>query len=237
MADRTKNPRTPVFPLQQAMEYGMQIYTEARCSTVDVDVAAVALGYKDSRNGAAQTKIGTLRYYGIVEGKGKGKIAVTEALQDFTFAPDEFVKWEVAKAFLEAPMVFKSILDQFDGNVPADAVVKMFLLKEVGFVDPQKADLVIKVFRESLSFLDSLTPNNLDKEDKAETTPPPASDDLTSEDIKQKPANGSPEVPVALDSIPIRLPKGRKAWLTIPEDFSDADKEVIKTQIDAIWVE
>jgi len=243
MAERSKNPRAPTIPLQKAIEFGLQVYNEARLSTVDVDIAAVALGYKDSRNGAALTKLGTLKYYGILESKGKGKVRVSEEIQDYSFAPSQEEKWHIAQKFLGNPTVFKDILDQFDGNLPGDPVIKMFLLKEVGFIDPDKADFVLEVFRASLDFVASLYPDDGQKGDSHKFTADGDEDDKeygnAAEGItlqKNKPEM-DPEAPAGHDSIPIRLPRNRKAWLTIPDDFAESDKEVIKRQIDAIWVD
>ena len=40
-----------------------------------------------------------------------------------------------------------------------------------------------------------------------------------------------------LDRIPVRLPGGRRAWLSIPTPFYAADKERLKAQIDLLLTE
>lgn len=243
MPERKKNPRAPLIDVKQAIEYGIKIYEQALTNTIAQDIAGVALGYKDAQNGAVKTKLGTLKYYGILEGRGKGKVAVSEAIQDFKFAPNPSDKWEITRKLLSTPDVFNAITEQFDGKLPDDAVIKMFLLKEFGFA-PDRADVVLKVFRSSIEYVNSLEPKEL---------PSTENEALTNEDVLSPP----PQEPIHLDSqappishqpdaliqasdhdvIPIRLPKGRRAWLTIPNNFAESDKGVIKTQIDAIWVE
>ena len=242
MPDRKKNPRAPLIKLDQAIEFAREIYEQARCTEIDVDVASVALGYKDSRNGAAQTKLGTLKYYGIVEGRGKGRVAVSTDLQSYLYAPSDEEKWLIAANFLQTPAVFRAILDQFDGELPGEAVIRMFLLKQIGFVDPDKAENVISVFAASLEFVNSLKPRDensstsnadakLDKtpQAKEETNSSPITDRLAASELP----DGNGYHP----AIPIRLRGKRMAWMSIPDDFVEADKQVLKDQIDAIWVE
>jgi hypothetical protein len=241
MSKKPPNPRAPMFALQEAIEYGQQVYDQTLCHVVDVDSVAVALGYKDSRNGAAQTKMGTLKYYGILESHGRGKLAVSDKLQTFKYTPSQAEQAQIAKEFLQHPKVFSAILRKFDGHLPSDAILKLFLIKENGF-DPSRAEEVLQTFRSSFSFVESFD------EGKSSELPDQGvadEDDSRPHNDEEPPsidrgegglAKGDDTAP-GYDRIPVRLPKGRKAWLTIPHDFSKDDKPWVIKQLEAIWVE
>ncbi len=234
------NPRSPNIPLERAIELGALAYEQVKCHEVDTDSVAVALGYKNSRNGAAQTKIGTLRYYGIIEGRGRGRLAVSPDLETFIYSPDNSEKYQIAQKFLKSPKTFDSILQKFGTDLPTDPILRMYLIKELEF-DASRAIEVIRTFRDSYAFVKSVKAeagpeSTITKSIETETQEQrlfekePESQPIDSNSSSESASNEH-------DSILIRLPENRRAWLKIPNDFNSKDKEQVLKQIEAIWLD
>jgi len=239
-----KSPRAPSLALDEALNRVSKLYKAEGRHAAPVDVVLKHIGYS-SKNGAALQALASLGYWGLVERPKDGMVAAAKVFEDHEFNPDQDQKAEIILRLLQTPTLFAELLRKYTGRLPSDASIKFDLIQQ-GFI-PSSADNCVSVFRKSVEFARYYELNV----EKPIAQPEGGSDTGLNEDTeagvegKQTQATGtkqsetqrSPQPPFhaadgEVDSIPIRLTGGRKAWLVIPKPFFAADVERIKKYID-----
>lgn len=252
---RKKSPRAPTIPLDDAIERVLRIYEKERVHPAPADLVAQAMGYKDANNGRALGALASLRYYGLVDRVGDGKLAVSKDVEAFKYAPSNELRDSYLRKFLATPPLFGELLDRYSTGLPSDGTIRYDLIQR-GFL-PASAEVIVVAFRRSVEFA-----KVFEREDE------PLSEVATSE-IFDSTGSGAikvssqpqPEAPLTVpslfveaiaarppkqsaqneddghDRIPVRLTGGRRAWLVIPSTLFDADKHRLKAQIDLLLTE
>ena len=241
---RKKSPRAPSISLSDAIERAIKIYESEQLHQAPTDVIAQALGYKSANNGAALGVLASLRYFGVVERPKEGFLCVSKNVEAYKFAPDENLKRSIILGFLKAPPLYSELLEKYGSGLPSDANLRFELIQR-GF-SPQSAEPILKAFKESVEFADyyeaearlAASIEKYDAEQKPQAksdleirenlAPIKSSSDMNLENLAEE---------LSSDRIPVRLSGGRKAWLTIPNPFYEADKVRLKAQIDLILTE
>lgn len=239
---RKVSPRAPSFALEDAIERAIRIYDKERTHTVPIDVAAQDMGYNGARNGSAMSALATLRYYGLLERKDEGKVAVAKEVETYKFAPDEENRRGIVIEWLRRPPIFQELLDEFGATLPSDATIRFHLIQR-GF-SPQAATGCVTIFKKSVDFAEYFTSKapSIDGEADVDIASPPRGSQAhefgyegalkpagISEGFQQ--TNGTA---AQVDRIPVRLAGGRRAWIEVPAPFYAADKARLKNQIDLL---
>lgn len=246
---RKKSPRAPSIALDEAIDRVNKVYGKERRHAVPTDVVAQDLGYKSANNGAALSMLASLRYYGLLERPKDGHLAVSKEFESYTYAPNESMRAKILHQWLRTPPIFAEMLDKYAEHLPSDATLRYDLIQQ-GFT-PAGAESFIQVFRRSVSFagtpaeVEDGSPNvEVRSEDSsqpiAQAVPvvDPAvntqrqGDPPTMAELVTAP-NSIPDT-AGMDQIPVRLGRGRRAWLVVPQPFYNADKERLKAQIDLL---
>ncbi len=237
-AARKKSPRAPSLTLEDAVERALGLYEKEHRHEVSVDVAAQDIGYKSSKNGAALSALASLRYYGLVERPREGMLAASKDVETFKFAPDDRVRQDLKRKWLQTPPVFSELLEKYTGALPSDAAIKFELIQR-GF-SPAAADDCVNVFSRSVEYAryfdsDAVPQAVEGDDDEAGESAGPAASVSTLPGNRPGPQAGSP-VPLAhnTDRIPVRLSGNRRAWLDIPSPLYARDKVQLKAQIDLL---
>lgn len=237
MSERKKSPRCPSINLEEAIKRASLLYDKENKHFVAPDIAAKAIGYKDSNSGAAKTMMASLSYYGLIRRNHKdGKIAVSLDLEKYRFAPDENLKAQFLSTWIHSPKVFSDLLSKYGDNLPSEAAMKYELI-ENGFA-PDAAENASGVFRESINFVKSksvliASQDESQLDDTGDADLVNVIEDQKNTDISPS-VMLSPELNKTMKSITVFLPKGREAILYIPRPFFEKDKDVIKRQLDAL---
>jgi hypothetical protein len=237
---RKKSPRAPSIPLDEAIERAQKVYAKEARHPAPTEVIAQDMGYKSANNGAALSVLASMRYFGLLERPSEGKLAVSKDVETYLYAPDEEVKRNLRLKWLRAPNVFAELLDSFPGELPSDANIRFELIGR-GF-SAAASDALVAVFRRSAEFAGhgpASSPRGVGIE-KADQDVPSAVSSSPSEDISPNQHQPTISIPFSndeVDRIPVRLSKGRKAWLIIPTPFYEADKARLKAQIDFLLTE
>lgn len=233
---RKKSPRAPSIALDEALERAMRAYEKERLHPSPTDIVAQNLGYKGSTSGTALSALASLRYFGLLERPREGLLAVTKDVEAYKFAPNDTLKRALLLNFLRRPALFSELLDKFAAGLPSDATLKYELIQR-GFL-PATAGSLVAVFRRSVEFA-----GFFDNEDEELAALPDELPHSTEQHVSN--ASSVDEVLLTkavqplqeaadIDRIPVRLPGGRRAWLSIPTPFYAADKERLKAQIDLL---
>ena len=241
-----KSPRAPTMPLDEAIARVARIYKEEGRHCAPVEVAMRHIGY-GSKNGAALSALASLGYWGLVERPKDGLVMVAKSYEDYEFSPDEQHKNELLAEFLRKPALFQSLLDHYKDRLPSDATLKYDLIQR-GF-RAGTADTCMAVFKRSVEFAHYFErtvdgSSEIDVESDAgvaveggvltalpvEPAIAEASSTIGQADQAKKAqplmqaisASLNQATDPALDRIPVRLARGRRAWLEIPIPFFNA---------------
>jgi hypothetical protein len=235
-----KSPRAPAIALDEAIKRATKIYEKEKRNAAPSDVIAQDLGYKSANNGAALQTIASLRYYGLLERPRDGFMAVTKEVESYLYAPTDAMKHELLVKWLSTPTVFATLLKKFSDGLPSDATLRFDLIGQ-GFI-PASAEALLVVFKRSLEFVQQLTGRSL----FGATDEIPAPNEDVVRDVPTAVLEDAPRAPQSravlvdnkedddADKIPIRLSKGRRAWLIIPSPFFEKDKDRLKSHIDLL---
>ena len=235
---RKKSPRAPSIPLDEALERAMRAYDKERLHPSPTDVVAQNLGYKGSSSGTALSALASLRYYGLLERPREGLLAVTKDVEAYKFAPTDLLKRSFLVNFLRRPALFAELLDKYSTGLPSDATLKYDLIQR-GFL-PASAASLVAVFQRSVDYTQFYQHGDVVEVDEVERgmdSPIEAAEPRPSLQALPPKAPPAPSLSMddgELDRIPVRLPGGRRAWLSIPTPFYAADKERLKAQIDLL---
>jgi hypothetical protein len=248
---RKKSPRAPSISLDDALDRVLKIYDKERLNPAPPDVVAQDMGYKDANNGRALAAIASLRYYGLLERQGDGRLGVTKDVESYKYAPSEDMRRSHLRRFVSTPTLFAELLERYSSGLPSDGNLRYELIQR-DFL-PATAESLVGILRRSFDFarvyeqehpdlaipasgIDELDPLERVASDAATLT---ASETLASHVSPLRPASPFRDEDAAEshDRIPVRLSGGRRAWLLIPQLFREADKQRLKAQIDLLLTE
>ena len=244
---RKKSPRAPSTSLEEAIGRAIKVYDKDRLHPAPTEVFANNLGYKTANNGAALTMVASLRYFGLVERRGDGILAISKDVESYKFAPEATLRDELLRKFLRSPPLYAELLDKYASGLPSDANLRYELIQR-GFA-PAAAESALKCFKESVAFVGHFGSGGQTVESSVQdqgavqpvsspADPTPVahggSTYLPAVSAKARASSPPDDFDSEADKIPVRLPGGRKAWLAIPSPFYEADKLRLKAQIDLL---
>ncbi|MTI73781.1 MAG: hypothetical protein FH747_09015 [Stenotrophomonas sp.] len=242
----TRSPRAPSFTLEDSVKNAIALYEANGKHAIPSDVAAKALGYSGANNGSAARALASLKNFGLLISNNKGDVAVSPDVETYRYAPDEEHRRDLLIHWLRSPKVYSELLDEYHDRLPSDQVIRYRLIK-MGFL-PSAAEESLKNFRASVDYANYYSPRDeyppLNIEQELDLPPthsaPPPSIIFPPIPTQLPPADQKREFPTPqaasaeFDRIPVRLSKGRRAWIEIPNPLYEADKALIKSQIDLI---
>lgn len=234
---KKKSPRCPTLSLADGIERAQKVYDKEGLHEAPSDVVAQNMGYASSRSGAAAQTLASMAYFGLLVRPADGKMAVSKDVQEYKFTPNETDKLRLLHQWLRTPPMYAELLDRYATGLPSEANLKYEFIQR-GFNSKVVEDYVA-VFIESVDFAkyyEAESPTSENHPNPDEFSNPtinkyiPVQRTVSNQGIIQNVMSES-------DSIPIRLPGGRKAVLIIPSPFYESDKKIIKSHIDIIYSE
>jgi hypothetical protein len=247
---RRKSPRAPSISLDEALDRAFKVYDKERLNPASPDVVAQGMGYKDANNGRALATIASVRYYGLMERHGDGRLAVSKDVEGYKYAPSEDMRRAYLRRFVAAPVLFAELLDRYASGLPSDGNLRYELIQR-GFL-PATAESLVGILKRSFDFAgvyeqelqDPPVPaSEVDETDASVSVVPGLAGPTAIATPAQVPPQRRPSLVRAEDAeedhdrIPVRLSGGRRAWLIIPPLFREADKQRLKAQIDLLLTE
>ena len=241
-----KSPRAPSFSLEDLLKSAVRLYESNGKHSMAADVAAKQLGYSGANNGSAARALASLKAFGLLSSGSKGEVSVSPEVESFRYTPDEREKSELLIKWLRAPKVYAELLDEYRDRLPSDDVLRHRLIK-MGF-NPSAAEECLKNFRASVEYAGIYEAQHAGKASAVaqaeEVLARDAGRDPIQLDSPMTPARSSVSVmpqtqalAEGMDRILVRLGKGRKAWIEVPNPFYLADKQILKSQIDLIFTD
>jgi hypothetical protein len=176
---RAVGPRYPFIDLQKALERCEEFRKAAGDHAILSEDAKQAWGYGAKSSGGDQT-VGALRYYGLLERAGTGRVKLTDSARRYLRDERPEVRAELCRQFAFQPKVMRELWGDWQANPPPDAAARSILKVDRHFPD-KAAEEVLRIYRANLAFVGSSS---------SDTLPP---ESTTSDDHGE--ANGEEESP------------------------------------------
>ncbi|TEA79925.1 hypothetical protein [Allopusillimonas ginsengisoli] len=250
-SSRKRSPRAPSISLEEAVDRVRNVYDVEGSRAAPTEAVAQHMGYKGANNGAALQALASAKYFGLLEKPEDGRIRVTEGFEQFLLAREEVQRKSRLVQFLRNPPLYAELLARYKKLTTSTDALRSDLIKR-GF-NPIAAEVALAAFLKSVEYADYSSNNGASSDvvtlstdltvnsDNGVTAATALSDDASGRTSLAAGAFASlSPVPTPLwldagmDSIPVRLPGGRKAWLAIPTPFYADDKQRLKAQIDLL---
>jgi hypothetical protein len=232
---KRRSPNYPAIGLEKALERAQTLQEHARHHFMPVTVAHSLWNYK---KGAGDQIVAALRSFGLLEVQGEKEsrqVRITkEAQRILGNAPD---REGLLKAAALKPDLHKEIWEKYEGDLPADAIIREYLRWERNF-NEDFVDSFIAQFRGTIAYA-KLTLSDKIRTDNGEDEEEDEGEDLSLFDTpKVSTPRGKlppppPPVPSGFKDFPLYLlTSSLKGTLQVPEEMSLKDYKLLKQQID-----
>lgn len=222
--------------LKTALGHAETIYKHEKRSAAPVAVVAQHCG-TDIKSSKALRLIAALKQYGLAIEEGSGEdreIRLSEIALDYLLAENDAQKSEAVATAALLPPIHRKIWEHYKGNLPSNATLKSFLVRQLDFNDTY-VDRFIKQFRATLGFAgleggDTIEEPDENDEEEAET---PAVDIFQANPFQKVKAK-SPTGGAAMRELPITLPSLNIAVLKVPTPMTELDFTTLVNSL-AAW--
>jgi hypothetical protein len=152
---RVRSPAYPAFDLKTAIEKTRTIYQHEKRSPAPVAVVTKHCGL-DIKSSGGLRLIAALKQFGLVvesDGGEDRKVKLSDLALDILLAENDSFPQRISaiKAAALRPKIHKNLWDNYKGELPSDASMKAYLIREMEFNDAS-VDKFIKEFRSTLAF-------------------------------------------------------------------------------------
>lgn len=149
--DRHRSPAWPFIPLSKAVERAREFYKVHRERSAAASAANVAWGM-GSKSGAGFQTAATIKQYGLLKEAERGSVQLTDLALRIVQDP-RAISAERDAAYREAaikPPIFADLWQKWDADIPDDASVEYYLVREKGFSEDVAKKLLAN-YKASLS--------------------------------------------------------------------------------------
>lgn len=145
----SRSPKFPSIGLAEALDLTSRLWQQARRSSVGQAIVAQAWGHK-SVSGPVKRKIGSLRQYGLLDGRG-GDVQLTERAVTICAHPEDSAeRIEAIRAAALTPELFRLVQESY--RDAADNVLAAHLVTKLGF-NPKAAEDFVAAFRQTFELV------------------------------------------------------------------------------------
>ena len=147
---KTRSPNYPALSLGEVIEAITKIHREDRRNKMSRGTVARHLGY-GGLSGPASVKIGALRAYGLLEGRGDELRVSDDAVTIIADPPDSPERQQAIREAALKPRLFDEIHQHYEGERPSEENLRSLLIKR-DFSD-EAASRGIKVYLDTFDLV------------------------------------------------------------------------------------
>jgi hypothetical protein len=227
---KMRSPAAPSRSLEDAFRDVEQLYKTYGRAVMSRSEIASTLGVS-AQSGPFAARIFTYKEFGLLVSGGDDAFKVADGFvsaSKVSRGDAEFKRFCIDA--IQKPSLFKELLSDFKHKLPPTKAIANRLEVQKAF-NPQKAEITASVLEESLKFAGVLDESNnilpirgSGLAAKPQTEEDDVSEEAGTESIPQK-GNLKMEVPLGV---------GRKAFVSYPSDFSNADANKISAVLKAL---
>ena len=174
---RHRSPAYPAISLASALQKAEVLRKEAGKNPMHVDTVLDVLGFKPKSGGGMAT-LSALLKFGLLVDEGTGdtrRARLTQSALDILLddRPDSPEKASKLKEAALAPTIHRELWDRYQGAIPGDTTLRVYLRRDRDFGDGAANEL-IKEFRETIAYakLGETDSISVGEEDKTSTKKP-----------------------------------------------------------------
>lgn len=166
---KTRSPNYPAISLAEAIDKIKKIYKAEHMHPASDEVIARTLNYT-GLNGRSMGVISAIKKYGLLVPEGDGHRVSDDAVNIIELPPEdpEHIKAVEKAAFM--PQLFSELHETYGDQLPSDSNLRHFLIKKK--FNPNAANEVIKLYRDTLELVTAQTPEYNAEEAKDEPKSP-----------------------------------------------------------------
>lgn len=213
-----RSPGYPMISLPEAIEKVKTLWEKDKNNVIPIEAAHEHLGYKPNTGYAARVTAALKKFDLISENQGGIKLT-NEAVDLILHEPtdEQYIQTVVKLAF--RPAIYEKIYDEYDGQIPSDATLKIKLIRDYEF-NPESINDFISGFRKTIEFANSIEGVKGDNPSDEKTKPDEEKDRLVGGIMMQ----GAKETPT-------NKPTGLsgKSIMEIPIPISATEAVTIRT--------
>jgi len=195
MNDKEAPKRSPNFPsatLEDALANVSTLYEKDKLAATSPEVLVGHLGY-NKLHGTSRRVLSSIKNYGLIDELSDNRFKVSDSA--YRLINSDLNSPAAIDLLREAalkPAIFRSIIEEYDGDIPSDKTLISYLVLDRGFT-PDGAGLFAKVLRENVEFAN--ISNKLFSKNAEETAPAKGDSDMIAQQrTQQAPTPNSPLV-------------------------------------------
>ncbi len=232
---RERSRNYPGIPLERVIDFAQEFKTKVGVKT-SVKAVTDTFGVKKANSGTISIKLGSLRQFGLLEGRAENLILSDLAKKILVPVNQDTKTQAIREAFLK-PDLYQELANDFNNESIPEGLANL-LFHKYGITEAGKENAA-KCFVESARFAGFLRDDGIfvisegvGSEDKPVADPSLETTNQFRSDLLEK-MPPSP-VPNGEQSMTISLTGQRRAVLMVPHDVNMNDLEILKAQIEVL---
>lgn len=158
-----RSPGYPMCSLEEAVQKAKILWDKDQNNPIPIEAAYEHLGYKPSGGGYAARILAALKKYGLIYEK-QNDIYLTEEAVDLALHEQSDEKYsDTIKILALKPTIYAKLINDYNGNLPSNATLKIKLIKDYEF-NPSSVDDFLLNFRNTIEFAKLQKSNEIEKE-------------------------------------------------------------------------
>ncbi|MHB8772626.1 MAG: hypothetical protein ACYC7J_16655 [Syntrophales bacterium] len=158
-----RSPGYPMCSLEEAVQKAKILWDKDQNNPIPIEAAYEHLGYKPSGGGYAARILAALKKYGLIYEKQNDIYLTDEAVDLALHEPSDEKYIETIKILASKPTIYAKLINDYNGNLPSNATLKIKLIKDYEF-NPSSVDDFLLNFRNTIEFANLQRHNTADKE-------------------------------------------------------------------------
>lgn len=154
MNDKEASKRSPNYPstsLEDAVNHMRTIYDKDKLAAASAEVLVSHLGY-NKLHGTSRRVLSSIRQYGLLDEVSDQRYKVSESAYRLLNADKHSPKeTELLKEAALKPIIFRNILEEYEGELPSEKTLSSYLVLEKGFT-VDGASSFVKVLQDNVEY-------------------------------------------------------------------------------------
>ena len=145
-----RSPGYPMIALDEAIEKIKMLWEKERSNPMAKEVATEHLGY-EIYGGYSARVISALKQFGLISKDGNDIIVTQDGMDVSIYDSEDEHYIETVKKIALKPDIYNKLYNDFKGNIPSDANIRVRLIREYNF-NPGKVEKFIQNFKQTIKF-------------------------------------------------------------------------------------
>ena len=147
---RKRSPGYPMLGLEESIQRAKILWDKDKNNPIPLEVAYKHLGY-GFVGGYGGRVLAAMKHFDLISEKQDIILLTSNAVDLAIHQPSDEKYIEIVKELALKPVIYDKLFNEYKGNLPSDATLKIKLIKDYGF-NPDKVDGFLTDFRKTIEF-------------------------------------------------------------------------------------